>query len=427
MAPIEDHPLRYKMANELHARPFPTMSAPCTAVYIAIKQPKEAVSRDRALDLAHLTALLDRHGAPHPQPGATHYSGRIGRHTLKWEQHTEFVTYTAFAEGLGDRPFDPADFGVFPEDWLSQAPGQRVTSVLLRLEPYPGDERIDAALSEWFVPESLAVSNVLDGAAVVAGDFRIDPAGHLRFALFISPETGRRRIGRIVQRLCEIETYKSMSMLGFSRVRAMAPKIGEADAHLTQLMSDMTEGAKPPEETLQQLLSISAELETIAARSSFRFGATTAYEAIVTQRIAALREARFQGRQTFAEFMLRRYEPAMRTVNATERRLQALADRAMRAGDLLRTRVDVERSAQNQKLLESMDQRADLQLRLQRTVEGLSVVAISYYAVSLAGYLLYPLAEATGLSKGLLSALITLPVVAAVWLGVRRLRRKIER
>jgi uncharacterized membrane-anchored protein len=162
------------------------------------------------------------------------------------------------------------------------------------------------------------------------------------------------------------------------------------------------------------------------AQSSFRFGATAAYEQIVHQRIGALREDRFEGRQTFGEFMMRRYDPAMRTVTATKARLAAMSDRAMRAGDLLRTRVDVERSAQNQALLESMDRRADVQLRLQRTVEGLSVVAISYYAVSLAGYLLYPVAEALGLSKGMVTAAVTLPVIALVWWMVQRIRKKLH-
>jgi len=426
MPPIEDHPLRYQLANELHARPFPSMTVPCTVVYLAIKQPKEAVSRDRSVDLAHLTALLDRHGAPHPQPGATHYSGKIGRYTLKWEQHTEFVTYTAFFNGLSERPFDPADFAVFPEDWLAQAPGQRITSSILLVMDRPSPKEIEEDVTEWFVPESLAVSSVLDDEAVVAGDFRIDPAGHLRFAVFCTPGTGKRRIGRIVQRLFEIETYKSMSMLGFSRVRELSPRIGELDNRLSELMVDMTAGHQPADKTLPQLLSISAELETMAARASFRFGATGAYEAIVSQRIGALREARFEGRPTFGEFMMRRYEPAMRTVKSTERRLQSLADRAIRAGDLLRTSVDVDRSAQNQALLASMDRRADLQLRLQRTVEGLSVVAISYYAVSLAAFLLYPLTEATGVSKGMLTALVTLPVVGLVWWMVRRIRKRIE-
>jgi uncharacterized membrane-anchored protein len=426
MPPIDDHPLRYKLANELHARPFPSMCAPCTAVYLAIKQPSEAVGRDRSLDLEHLIDLLDRHGAPHPQPGATHYSGQIGRHVVKWEQHTEFVTYTAFLDGLSDRPFDPAEFEVFPADWLDKAPGQRVTSALLRVGPRPDDAMIAEQLEDWFVPESLAVSRVLDNDAVVAGDFRIDSAGHMRFAVFVGAETGERRVGRILQRLCEIETYKSMSMLGFSRAGSLSPRIGELDAGLTQLIGEMTAGGVPADVTLPQLLSISAELENLSARSSFRFGATGAYEAIVNQRIGALRETRFVGLQTFAEFMMRRYEPAMRTVVSTERRLQALADRAIRAGDLLRTRVDVERSEQNQKLLESMDNRADMQLRLQRTVEGLSVVAISYYAVSLAGYLLYPLTEVTDLSKGMLTALVTLPVAVLVWWMVRRIRARIE-
>lgn len=426
MPPIEDHPLRYKLANELHARPFPSMSAPCTAAYIAIKQPDMAAVRDRDADLAHLTALLDRYGAPHPQPGATHYYSQIGKHWLKWEQHTEFVTYTVFAEGVSDRPFDPAEFAPFPSDWLEAAPGQKMTSVLIRIDARPEDARIVEHLRDWFVPESVAVSRVLDDAAVVAGDFRIDENGHQRFAVFAGKETGARRVGRIVQRLCEIETYKTMSMLGFARVRTMGSRLNDLDTRLTGLMGAMSEGDARAEDTLRALLSTSAELETLSARSSFRFGATGAYEAIVNQRIEALREVRFQGRQSFGEFMMRRYEPAMRTVKSAEARLEAMSNRSVRASNLLRTRVDVERSAQNQKLLESMDRRSDLQLRLQRTVEGLSVVAISYYAVSLAAYVLYPLTEATGLSKGMLTALVTLPVVGLVWWMIRRLRRGIE-
>ncbi|MEP2718793.1 DUF3422 family protein, partial [Pseudophaeobacter sp.] len=178
--------------------------------------------------------------------------------------------------------------------------------------------------------------------------------------------------------------------------------------------------------TLTQLLTVSAELEAMAARSAFRFGATGAYEALVNQRITLLREARFGGFQMFSEFMLRRYEPAMRTVKSTEKRIATLADRARRGGELLRTRVDVERSGQNQALLASMDRRADQALRLQHTVEGLSVVAISYYAVSLASYLLYPLAQALGQSKGMMTAMITLPVVGLVWLAVQRVKKKLQ-
>lgn len=426
MSPIEDHPLRYPMANELHARPFPRVKAPARAAYLAIKPAHNAAGRDRKADLAHLVALLDRYGVQHPQPGATHYSGMIGKHMLKWESHTEFVTYTIFGEGVAERPFDGQTFAMFPQDWLASAPGVRITSALIRVELLDGDEKIAEKVDEWFVPESLAISRVLDDELIVAGDFRIDQNGHMRFAVFARGVTAGRRTGRVVQRLCEIETYKAMSMLGLSAVRNLGPQMGALDDRLTALLEDMTGGVSRPDAVLQDLLTTSAELENIIAKTAFRFGATGAYETIVNQRIGVLREERFKGRQTFGEFMMRRFDPAMRTVKSTEARLQAMSSRALRAGELLRTRVDVERSAQNQELLTSMDKRADLQLRLQRTVEGLSTVAISYYAVNLVLYVLGPLETAYGVSKAVTAAVATPLVLLAVWFMVQRIRKHME-
>jgi uncharacterized membrane-anchored protein len=427
MPSIEDHPLRYPLTNELHARPFPSLEVPCTAVFLAYKEPLDAANRDRSRDLAHLIDLLDRNGSPHPEPEATHFSGPIGRHELKWESHTEFVTYSAFCPGVSARPFDPEEMRVFPDNWLATAPGKRLVSLLIRVEVMPEDEdEVTSHLEDWFVPESLACSRVVDGAAIVAGDFRIDPAGQMRFAVFVRPGTGARRVGRIVQRLCEIETYRAMSMLGLMRARRMSARLNEIDPKLSALVSGLDSAGQSPEATLHELLAISAELESQAVQVSFRFGATAAYEAIVNQRIEVLREVRIQGRQTFGEFMMRRYDPAMRTVKSAEARLRSMAERAQRAAELLRTRVDVERSAQNQKLLESMDKRADLQLRLQRTVEGLSVVAISYYAVNLATYAAYPLTDRLNISKGVATAIATPLVILLVWAAVRRIRRQMD-
>ena len=175
MPPIPDHPLRYASVNELHARPFPLLEVPCMAAYVAIKEPIDAANRDRQADRAHLLALLDRHGAVHPQPDATHFAGDIGRSNLKWESHTEFVTYSAFTPGLSERPFDPAEAKVFPSDWLAGAPGKRLTSVLIRVEVMPEEEAtMLARLDDWFVAESLAVARVVDALA--------DPAVRKRLA-----------------------------------------------------------------------------------------------------------------------------------------------------------------------------------------------------------------------------------------------------
>ncbi len=426
MSPIKDHPLRYALANELHARPFPILAVPCRAAYLVIKPAQNAAGRDRGADVAHLKALLDHYAAPHPENGATHYFGQIGRFRLKWESHTEFVTYTIFGDGLSETPFDVQMFSMFPEEWLGSSPGTRVTSALIHVEKQVGDEGIAQKVRDWFVPESVAVARVLDDDAVIAGDFRIDPAGHIRFAVFARPETGERRMGRVVQRLCEIETYKAMAMLGFSRSRTLGGAMGALDGRLSGLMDALSSKPEQTEATLASLLQVSGELEALTAQSTFRFGATTAYEKIVNQRISVLREARFEGRQTFAEFMMRRFDPAMRTVASSKDRLDAMSDRAIRASNLLRTRVDVERSAENKALLQSMDRRADLQLQLQKTVEGLSIVAISYYAVNLAGNIALPFAGILGLSGLALKAVLTPVVIFLVWLMVRQIKKAMD-
>ncbi|MBU3030207.1 DUF3422 family protein [Paracoccus marinaquae] len=427
MGPATEHPLRYALVNELHARPSPRLRAPATCVFVAFKEPRDAASRDRARDMAHLTELTSRHGGPRPDPEESHYQGQLGRHDLKWESHTEFVTYMATTPGLPIRPFDPSAASIFPEEWQRGAPGKRIAAVIVQIDVLPEEpEQALRQIGDWFARDSLAAVWVLDEAAMIAGDFRIDADGWMRFALFARPGVSEGRIGRIVHRLVELETYRAMSMLGLGRARGLSRRLNQLEPRLSAIVDGMTDDSRPADAVLQELLSVSAELESQAVQHSFRFGATKAYEAIVMDRITALRETRFLGRQMLTEFMRRRYQPAMRTVISNETRMEAMLERAARAGELLRTRVDVERSAQNQALLERMDRRADLQLRLQHTVEGLSVVAISYYAVGLLSYMLYPVASALQIDKAYLVAGLTPLAVLLVWWGMRQVRQSLH-
>ncbi|RMC32985.1 DUF3422 family protein [Paracoccus alkanivorans] len=427
MSPETEHPLRYALVNELHARPSPRLTAPSTCVFVAFKEPRDAANRDRAVDMAHLLELTNRHGGPRPDPEDSHYQGRLGRHDLKWESHTEFVTYMAMTSGLPIRPFDPSAASIFPEQWQRNAPGKRIAAVIVQVDILPDDpqEALDR-MGAWFAQDSVTTVWVLEEAAMIAGDFRIDADGWMRFALFVRPDASDGRIGRIVHRLVELETYRAMSMLGLGRARSLSRRLNELEPRLSAIVDGMIDDSRPADEVLQELLAVSAELETQAVQHSFRFGATKAYEAIVRDRINALRETRLSGRQMLTEFMRRRYQPAMRTVNSAEERLRTMIERANRAGELLRTRVDVERSAQNQLLLERMDRRADLQLRLQHTVEGLSVVAISYYAVGLLSYALYPLAQQIGVDKPYLIAALTPVAVLTVWWSMRRIKQRLH-
>ncbi|WP_316016020.1 DUF3422 domain-containing protein [Roseobacter sp. HKCCA0434] len=415
---LTDHPERIALANELHARPFPPIDAPSRVAHLAI------LCADGAQVRGHLCALLDRHGAQHPAPDARHWSGDLGRAFLKWERHTEFVTYTLIVPGLDDRPFTSDPFGTMEAGWLDAAPGTVLTSAHVRVERAEdiaaAEARATGALAAQFVPESLALSRVVDGAGVVMTDYRVHEGGHARIAVVMIAGVGRRRTGRIVQRMLEIETYKAAALLALPLAREVSGEVAALDTDLSALVGQMARREGREGAALDRLLAMSARVEEISAQSAFRFGAQGAYAALVDQRIAVLREERIGGRQTLAEFMMRRFEPAMRTCESAEGRLEALSSRLGRAANLLRTRVDVGLARQNTELLASMDKRAASQLRLQETVEGVSVVAISYYAVGLLAYVLGPVAGGIGIGKAVLLAVVTPLVALAVWWMLRR-------
>jgi uncharacterized membrane-anchored protein len=125
---------------------------------------------------------------------------------------------------------------------------------------------------------------------------------------------------------------------------------------------------------------------------------------------------------------MRRLTPAMRTCLSVAARQEALSRRANRLSSLLRTGIEVRLEAQNRDLLESMNRRSAQALALQRTVEGLSVVAVSYYAIGLVKIVLDGLAKAGRLGdlSPTVGAALALPVVvAAIWLGLRRLTHRV--
>jgi uncharacterized membrane-anchored protein len=141
-----------------------------------------------------------------------------------------------------------------------------------------------------------------------------------------------------------------------------------------------------------------------------------------------LREEQVDGYQTIGEFLDRRLGPAMRTCASVSERLADLSRRATRAANLLRTRVDFALERQNQNLLHSMDRRAKLQLRLQQTVEGLSVAAITYYVVGLVNYAAKALKDAGLPVNPTLATGVSIPIIVALlWFGLQRARKVIHR
>jgi len=419
----ENHPQRFELANEIHARPQEALRPPVRVSYLAVLVEPDEREREHA----HVRALYERYGADAPPAGAIHFSSDLGPFRCTWERHTEFSSYAFFRPGGGDQPFaDPAVRAV-PADWLAAIPGRTVVAANAEIldRAHPG---LDASeIAARFEGNYVVGAAVGGGAGDVFTDFRVHADGFGRF-LVIDRELSRRQLGRTLQRLFEIETYRMMALLALPIARGLAPRVRAMETELAALTGTLASGARTDEALLEELTRLAAEVESAIAESRFRFGATAAYYELVGNRIAELRELRLPGTQTIDEFMARRLGPAMATCRSVAQRLVEVSEGVARANDLLATRVGIVRERQNQELLASMDRRARLQLRLQETVEGLSVAAITYYVVGLVGYGAKALKTAGAPIDADLAVGLSIPVVALlVALGVRYVRRTIAR
>ena len=418
-----DHIERFVLAEEVHARPPEPLDTPSRATYVAVLVDAD----DRADELEHLSKLCERFGATPPAPGATHYSGRLGGMRIKWERHGEFSGYTFFVPGRSPEPFSEPASMLLPPRWLHSVPGRTIAAAHAKLVP-AGAELPDAAeLALHFNGNSPVGAEIGDGAGIAYTDFRIHEDGCARF-LVLDRSFTPRQAGRMLQRLFEIEVYRMMALLALPIARRQSPRIVAIEKSLAELTDGIARDGGNDEELLQELTRLAAEVESGLAASQFRFGACRAYEALVRTRIAELRERRIPGLPPIEEFMSRRFTPAVATCATVSQRLHDLSERVAQASALLSTRVDIARERQNQALLGSMDRRAKLQLRLQQTVEGLSVAAIVYYVAGVTGYLAK---AAKGLGLHIEPDLVVglaIPVVALLVLReVRHARRRIRR
>ncbi|MCW5662641.1 MAG: DUF3422 domain-containing protein [Piscinibacter sp.] len=418
------HPQRDALHHEVHARPYERLSAPLLLSHVAHVGGEAGAPRD------HLAALLRTRQLPVPEPGASHLSTDLGGLRLRWERHGEFHTCTFWKQLPGvPEDFSHGPLAEVPREWLLAIPGQWMVGLHVLVKPAitPRDQ-VPPLVRQTLNDDSLVGARVMDGSADIYTDFRLDGEGFARW-IVVAGDMTPRRLGRLVQRLLEIETYRMMALLGLPVAREVGAALVSAERDLADV-AERIRSARPEDEPelLRRLTQLAAEVEGLYARTHARFSASSAYFELVQRRIDELREQRVHNLQTVQEFMDRRLLPAMQTCAWAARRQQALSERISRVSNLLRTRVEIEQQQSSQALLDAMNRRQKAQLMLQSAVEGLSVAAVTYYGAGLVGYLAKG-AKSAGLNVSPdVAVAIAIPIVAlAVWMGVRRLHRVAQR
>ena len=447
--PSLNHPLRIALAAEAHSRPFLRIEAPDNITHLAVyaRSTAAGVDHDPSWQQRTLGALCASFGVAAPAADAKYFYHDFGRFRLKWECHTEFATYT-FAQTQTEQTaltstFERMPLAHIPQEWLRNLEGKILVAAHVAVVKTDGPaDNATPDIRAVFDGVSMTASCVLQ-AAEVWSDFLIQSDG---FSRFVIRDFGLRQqqLGRLVQRVLEIETYRMMALLGLPQAQASTTPLNAIEAELASLtaamvnsddavagalLSSSDEEEPDGEQTLlRDITGLAARCEKISVDTSYRFSASEAYFRLVKARIQELRETRIDGIPTLGEFMDRRLAPAMNTCEATARRQQSLAERIGHSNDLLRTRVGIVQEQQNRKILQSMNTRAAQQLRLQQAVEGLSVAAVSYYTVGLFGYI-SKAAKYAGLpiNPDIATGLMVPVIVLTIWFSMRRLQRHIKR
>ncbi len=414
---IANHALRAALSEEMHVRRLPRFAAPCRLMQIVTVLGEMGGGKARA----HIDALSRLGNAVAPI-AAKYAVLEIGDFTLVWERHTEFASYTLLSSGAFEAPFDPARFEPLLTTILEAMPGEIVRATQLAFATSETPDPQAAERDAWFNSDSTVICDVADATARIVSDFRLNPDGYGRLLILDRGLAGDEP-AQLVLRLQELGNYRNMALLGLPVAQQLTPSVTTLETRLAELTQAVSERTTEDDKLLDELTFLSAELARMMTETRYRMSATRAYAQLSVDRLASLHIGAVRGFQTLADFTERRLMPAVRTCDSFSGRLEDLSQRAAWTSELLRTRIDIALAKQNRDLLTSMDRRTSLQLRLQQTVEGLSVVAISYYLVALVGYVLSAI---PGVKHDLAVAIAVPIVLALAALSLRRLRIKLH-
>ncbi len=409
----------------LHARPFPVLSTPFRTSQLCFLH-DESYSHESELIL--LREICQRYSVNPPGKDISCFYQDLGGYEIRWERHTEFSSYTFLLNDRDENLFTSTPIELIPIDWLQRLPGKVISAVHLEALDVTSVNLEKNSLRQYFEGQRLIGSKLHHGEASIYSAMRLHSDSFNRI-LMVNNSLNECQNGRVLRSLLEIEAYRNMALLAFPLAQEVSAKVSQMESQLAQLLKAQNSKKSSTDEkhqltVLSEMAAIIAELIT---NSRYRFDAGTAYYQMVESRLEELEEQEITELQTLTSFIERRLSPACRTVLATKRRLDDLASRVNRASDLLRTRINMVIETQNQALLQSMDRRAKMQFNLQQTVEGLSVVVMTYYVLQLFDYMLEAADSLGWNTNKALSISMLMPVVfASVWFLGQRIKKRLN-
>ena len=369
-----------RVHRELHERPPLDVQPPAHIHHVAYLLPEQEGSRKKACaDALELFRALD-----------------INLMRITWELHSEFVTYTfihmaAASQSLGFGPMKLPETIPTPQpDW------ERIVALDILVTGWVQLKKNERQYL--FGNDRLYGSQMQGGKAQVWTTFQLDESSWEQY-LILAGELTPLQLGRQIKRLVEIENYYHLILMPLDCFRERSAELRELETaftrHTQEMFSAMVDASSEDERSWLALLTEhSGKVTKLKEAMRYRMGAAHSYDIQLRRILDALGEERVpEGNQPLGTFLSARIGPAVRGYDNFNERLDSLSRGLDRASNMLRTRVEMTVQKQNLELLEGMSKQGRQQIMLQMTVEGLSVIVLSYYLSGLFGYAIKALAK----------------------------------
>ncbi|MBB3808703.1 DUF3422 domain-containing protein [Pseudochelatococcus contaminans] len=409
-----EHPHRDAALAEIHARPVDLIDAEARVRRLVFTVDPQSGAMTKTI-ARFLAFAADLDVSPN-EAGARRYVFTTPLRQVTWEFHTEFVTITWRAARHDDTNW-PDDIGL---DALGEA--QLVGAI--RVDLIDQDSIPEHLLPGFSLP-SLCFISVESGGAQVATDFVPDADKFIRIE-FAAGSLSPLRRAIVLRRLLEMETYRTMALLALPLARDVTPGLRALEIELSALIESLSDAETTDQvrQKLDGLVTLSVQAGQISEKLGYRFAAAHAYGTILRSRLEKLRETTLGRGSSLSSFIGNRVEPALSTCAAIERRLEALSTKIARTVSLLDVRIGLDMQIQNKTVLETIAETAKSQFRLQHTVEGLSTIAITYYAIGILGYAVSAPIEVLNWDKTLVMSAAAVPMLIVVWASMRWIRNR---
>ena len=204
---------------------------------------------------------------------------------LKWENHSEFATYTLYTYAPLPEHLGRDSFATDLHDYFTNRMAWKLSPVGSSRPSRPASSkcRIGPSLKSrspvWLIAGSAQLQALpqlmsADGDAAIAADFDLDHRGQVRLVVLSCIEVSTSRLGRVIQRFLEVGDLPApMSMLTLPAARNVLSNIKDLNIQLSETVGRIGDEKESDKVVLDELLAISADLSLLSTSSSSRFNA----------------------------------------------------------------------------------------------------------------------------------------------------------